>query len=141
MFDFYFNRRDFLRMGSVGAGMSAMGLSDIALAEAEDLELKDKTVVWLWLGGGPTQFETFHAPTDFNVPSQFRPVNGLLLEGIINLVLIPLIHDFTIDERQFQSEFYHFLWHTARIQHRLCFRQFAMEYFIHDPRFSNLAIR
>ena len=45
MFDFYFNRRDFLRMGSVGAGMSAMGLSDIALAEGEDLELKDKPVV------------------------------------------------------------------------------------------------
>ena len=85
MFDFYFNRRDFLRMGSVGAGMSAMGLSDVALAEAQDLELKDKSVVWLWLGGGPTQFETFHAPTDFNVPSQFRPVNGLLYDPETNL--------------------------------------------------------
>ena len=85
MLDFYFNRRDFLRMGSVGAGMSAMGLSDIALAEAQDLELKDKSVVWLWLGGGPTQFESFHAPTDFNVPSQFRPVNGLLYDAETNL--------------------------------------------------------
>ena len=85
MFDFYFDRRDFLRMGSIGAGMSAMGLSDVALAEAQDLELKDKSVVWLWLGGGPTQFETFHAPTDFNVPSQFRPVNGLLYDPETNL--------------------------------------------------------
>ena len=68
MFDFYFNRRDFLRMGSIGAGMSSMGLSDVGLADTEELELKDKSVVWLWLGGGPTQFETFHAPTDFNVP-------------------------------------------------------------------------
>ena len=44
MFDFYFNRRDFLRMGSVGAGMSAMGLSDIALAEAVAFSIALQTV-------------------------------------------------------------------------------------------------
>ena len=31
MLDFYFNRRDFLRMGSIGAGMSTLGLSDLVL--------------------------------------------------------------------------------------------------------------
>ena len=56
MLDFYFNRRDFLRMGSIGTGMSTLGLSDLALGSEQDLELKDKTVVWLWLGGGATQF-------------------------------------------------------------------------------------
>ena len=85
MLDFNFNRRDFLRIGSIGAGMSTMGLSDVAFAADEELALKDKSVVWLWLGGGPTQFETFHAPTDFNVPDQFRPVNGLLYDADTNL--------------------------------------------------------
>ena len=70
MFDFYFNRRDFLRMGSVGAGMSALALSDVALAEAEDLEVKDKSVVWLWLWGGPTQYESFQSSPELNVHSQ-----------------------------------------------------------------------
>ena len=85
MLDFYFNRRDFLRMGSIGTGMSTLGLSDLVLGSEEDLALKDKTVVWLWLGGGATQFETFHAPTDFNVADQFRPVNGLMYDSDTNL--------------------------------------------------------
>ena len=39
MLDFGFNRRDFLRIGGIGAGMSAIGLSDAALAEEEQSEL------------------------------------------------------------------------------------------------------
>ena len=84
MLNFYFNRRDFLRVGSIGG---ALGLSNFTLGDEEALELKDKSVVWLWLGGGPTQFETFHAPTDFNVPDQFRPVNGLLYDSSTNISL------------------------------------------------------
>ena len=60
MIDFFFNRRDFLRVGGIGAGMSAVGLSDNAFSQDGAVAYKDKTVVWLWLGGGPTQFETFH---------------------------------------------------------------------------------
>ena len=76
MLDIYSNRRNFLRIGSIGAGMTAIGLSDLAFAEGDvKPSYSDCSVVWVWLGGGPTQFETFHAPKD-NVPSEWRPVNG-----------------------------------------------------------------
>ena len=33
MLDFIYDRRNFLRVGSIGAGLSAVGLSDYALAQ------------------------------------------------------------------------------------------------------------
>jgi hypothetical protein len=80
MIDFNFNRRDFLRVGSIGVGLSSLGLSDAALAEENQNELKDSSVVWVWLGGGPTQFETFHAPKEDSVPSEYRSVGGALVD-------------------------------------------------------------
>ena len=80
MIDFNFSRRDFLRVGSIGAGMSTIGLSDLALAEEDQQQLKDSSVVWVWLGGGPTQFETFHAPKEDSVPSEYRSVGGALVD-------------------------------------------------------------
>ena len=47
MLDFIFDRRNFLRIGSIGAGMSAVGLSDYALGSQEFGSLDDKTVVWV----------------------------------------------------------------------------------------------
>ena len=41
MLDFMFNRREFLRIGSIGAGMTAIGLSDEAFA-ANLKSYKDK---------------------------------------------------------------------------------------------------
>lgn len=75
MLDFNFNRRDFLRVGGLGAGLGTLPFSDIAFAEEEFILPSQKTVVWVWLGGGPTQFETFHAPTDV-VPDTHMPVTG-----------------------------------------------------------------
>ena len=75
MLDFDFNRRDFLRVGGLGAGLSVLPFSDEAFAEEEFILPSQKSVVWVWLGGGPTQFETFHAPTD-TVPDTHRPVTG-----------------------------------------------------------------
>jgi hypothetical protein len=69
-------RRDFLKIGAIGAGLSAMGLSDFSLAQEEGL--RDSSVVWVWLGGGPTQFETFHAPKEDNVPDEYRSQGGAL---------------------------------------------------------------
>ena len=69
-------RRDFLKAGSVSAGLSYLGYTKQVSAEA-DSKPTEQSVVWVWLGGGPTQFETFHAPTD-SVPDEYRPVTGLL---------------------------------------------------------------
>ena len=80
-----FNRRDFLRIGSIGAGMSAVGFSDQAFA-ANAQSYDDKAVVWVWLGGGPTQFETFHAPKD-TVPTEWQPVNGAKHDAKTNITL------------------------------------------------------
>tara|TARA_A100001201_G_scaffold124681_1_gene108797 strand:- start:1440 stop:2696 length:1257 start_codon:yes stop_codon:yes gene_type:complete len=86
MVDFFFNRRDFLRVGSIGAGMSAVGLSDLSMATQDSQSLEDKTVVWVWLGGGPTQFETFHAPND-TVPTEWQPINGAIHDSKTNITL------------------------------------------------------
>ena len=37
----------------------------------------DKAVIFLWLGGGASQFETFHAQED-DVPDVYRSVNGVV---------------------------------------------------------------
>jgi len=65
------NKRTFLKAGVIG---SSLIFSDTTFANAP---LKNKSVIWVWLGGGPTQFETFHAPTD-PVPDIFQPVDGFV---------------------------------------------------------------
>ena len=86
MLDLFFDRRDFLRIGSIGAGMTALGFSDQAFAAQDPSSLHDKAVVWIWLGGGPTQFETFHAPND-TVPTEWQPVNGAIHDASTNITL------------------------------------------------------
>ena len=56
MINVHFNRREFMKIGAIGAGLSSMGLSD---AHGQTLPTNDKSVVWLWLGGGATHIETF----------------------------------------------------------------------------------
>ena len=86
MLDFIFNRRNFLRVGGISAAMSSIGLSDKAFAQEGFDAYEDKAVVWLWLGGGPTQFETFHAPTD-TVPTEWQAVNGSIYDAKTNINL------------------------------------------------------
>ena len=56
MFDIQFNRRDFMKVGGISSGLASLGLSD---ANAANLPSNEKSVVWLWLGGGATHVETF----------------------------------------------------------------------------------
>tara|TARA_B100000676_G_scaffold306956_1_gene364292 strand:+ start:962 stop:2197 length:1236 start_codon:yes stop_codon:yes gene_type:complete len=75
MIDFQFNRRDFMRVGGISAGLSAIGLSDIKAEDAPVcLSPNDKSVIWVWLGGGATQVETFDPKPD--APDNVRAVNG-----------------------------------------------------------------
>ena len=68
-----FRRRDFIKFGGVGASIASLGINPVFANQDTSPE---KSVVWVWLGGGATQFETFHAPTD-NVPQEYKPVSGL----------------------------------------------------------------
>ena len=66
-----------MQIGSVGAGFASMGLSDIHAAENSCLLPNDKSVVWVWLGGGATQVETFDTKQD--APAEVRAVNGSVM--------------------------------------------------------------
>jgi hypothetical protein len=70
------SRRNFLRVGSLGlTGVSLSGLLRSRAAAATGGTLpKDTSVVWVWLGGGPTHIETFDPKMD--APVEFRSAVG-----------------------------------------------------------------
>ncbi len=71
-------RRDFLKVGALGLGAGAFLLPDLLRARAAAAEAgkptKNTSVVWLWLGGGPTHVETFDPK--MSAPAEFRSVVG-----------------------------------------------------------------
>src|SRR5438874_4078710 len=66
------SRRDFLKIG--GLGLSGFMLSDLLRLRAAESSsgktTKNTSVVWLWLGGGPTHIETFDPK--MSAPAEFR---------------------------------------------------------------------
>ena len=70
------SRRDFLRVGGLGLGSLSLShmLQGKAQAAARGVSGSDKSVIWLWLGGGPTQIETFDPK--MTAPSEYRSVTG-----------------------------------------------------------------
>lgn len=70
------SRREFLKVGALAAG--ALGLPDLlaarAAAKAAGKPVKDTSVVWVWLGGGPTHIETFDPK--MSAPAEYRSVTG-----------------------------------------------------------------
>ena len=66
-------RRDFLQVGALGLG--ALGLPDLMEAQAQGQSAGNPTsVVWLWLGGGPTHVETFDPK--MTAPAEYRSTTG-----------------------------------------------------------------
>jgi hypothetical protein len=69
-------RRDFLHVGALGLG--DLFLPDLLrardVAAAEGRRTRNTSVVWLWLGGGPTHIETFDPK--MSAPSAFRSTIG-----------------------------------------------------------------
>ncbi len=65
-----------MRIG--GLGLGGLGLSDLmalkSLAASKKSLLKDKSVIFLFMHGGPSQFETFDPKMD--APSEIRSVTG-----------------------------------------------------------------
>src|SRR5262245_7021078 len=75
-------RRDFVKLGALG--MSALGLPNLLRAR-NDARLKGQptkntSVVWLWLGGGPTHIETFDPK--MSAPAEFRSVTGAIKTNV-----------------------------------------------------------
>lgn len=70
------SRRDFLKVGSLGlGGLTLPGLlRGRAEAAAAGRPVKNSSVVWLWLGGGPTHVETFDPK--MTAPAEYRSVTG-----------------------------------------------------------------
>jgi len=71
------SRRDFLKIGTLGLG--GMALPDLLRSRAGAARQKtgaaaDTSVVWLWLGGGPTQVETFDPK--LTAPKEYRSTVG-----------------------------------------------------------------
>lgn len=57
------SRRGFFKalgMGAVGAGALNLGWRDMLMASAEELRRRGKSMILLWMDGGPSQFETFN---------------------------------------------------------------------------------
>ena len=72
-----FRRRSFLRVGSLGlmGGLALPQLATLkALAGSKKSPLRDKSVVFLFMHGGPSQFETFDLKMD--APSSVRSLTG-----------------------------------------------------------------
>src|SRR5262249_4426300 len=69
-------RRDFLKVGALG--LSGLMLPDLlrlrARADETGKPTKNTSVVWLWLGGGPTHVETFDPKME--APAEYRSVVG-----------------------------------------------------------------
>ena len=69
-------RRNFLKAGALGCG--GLSLANLLAARSQAAEagqsVKSTSVVWLWLGGGPTHIETFDPK--MTAPSEYRSVTG-----------------------------------------------------------------
>ncbi len=56
-------RRDFLKQFSVGAGaigVAHIGWRDLLIAQAAELRKQQRSMILLWMDGGPSQFESFN---------------------------------------------------------------------------------
>jgi len=69
-------RRDFLKVGSLGLGSFALPdlLRMRSAARAAGQPVKDTSVIWLWLSGGPTHVETFDPK--LTAPAEYRSTTG-----------------------------------------------------------------
>ncbi len=69
-------RRDFLKVGALGAGALTLPqlLAARAVAKAAGKPVKNTSVVWLWLAGGPTHVETFDP--HMRAPVEYRSTTG-----------------------------------------------------------------
>jgi hypothetical protein len=80
-------RRDFLKVGALGMG--GLMLSDLLRARATAAQTgqttRNTSVVWLWLGGGPTHIETFDPK--MSAPMEYRSTVGAVQSNVPGIEL------------------------------------------------------
>lgn len=76
------SRRNFLKVGALGMGALTLPQLLRARADASKVGKPSKTtsVVWLWLGGGPTHVETFDPK--MTAPVEFRSTTGAVQTNV-----------------------------------------------------------
>jgi hypothetical protein len=78
-------RRDFLKAGVLGMG--GLTLASLMRARAQASEAgqptRNTSVVWLWLGGGPTHVETFDPK--MSAPAEFRSTIGSIQTNVAGI--------------------------------------------------------
>ena len=81
------SRRDFLKVGALGLG--GLTLADMLRSKAnaaqQGLLTNNKSVIWLWLSGGPTHVETFDPK--MTAPAEYRSVTGEVATSIPGVTL------------------------------------------------------
>ena len=102
------NRRSFLKVGALG--LSGLALADLLRARAQAAAaghtVRDASVVWLWLAGGPTHIELFDPK--MQAPVEFRSAVGALSTSVPGIEIGGLLPE------------------MAKMAHRLAFvRSFA----------------
>jgi hypothetical protein len=80
-------RRDFLKAGVLGMGGLTLAnlLQARALASEQGRSTRNTSVVWLWLGGGPTHVETFDPK--MSAPAEFRSTVGAVQSNVTGIEL------------------------------------------------------
>lgn len=78
-------RREFLKVGTLGVtGLTLPGLLQMRrAAAAAGQTTRDTSVIWLWLGGGPTHVETFDPK--MSAPAEFRSMVGSVQTSVPGL--------------------------------------------------------
>jgi len=78
------SRRDFLKIGALGS--TGVLLPDLLRARAATSGgTRNTSVVWLWLGGGPTHVETFDPK--MSAPAEYRSVTGAVSTNVPGIEL------------------------------------------------------
>ena len=70
------SRRGFLRgVGLGAAGLSGLTFTDLMAVHADDLRKRQMACILLWMGGGPSQFDTFDPKSDSPNGGELKPIN------------------------------------------------------------------
>lgn len=80
-------RREFLKIGALGASTLTLPnlLAARAQAAAAGKKVKNTSVVWVWLAGGPTHVETFNP--NMSAPLEYRSTTGEVATRIPGVTL------------------------------------------------------